>query len=50
MLANFDDGTHRLAPKVIRLYSALIAVNLLVWVWAVATGPWDIPLISIIRS
>src|ERR1700730_11123000 len=36
MLANFDDGTHRLAPKVIRLYSALIAINLLVWVWAFA--------------
>jgi high-affinity nickel-transport protein len=36
MLAIFDDGANRLAPKVIRLYSALIAVNLLVWVWAFA--------------
>jgi high-affinity nickel-transport protein len=36
MLAIFDDGANRLASKVIRLYSALIAVNLLVWVWAFA--------------
>jgi high-affinity nickel-transport protein len=36
MLAIFDDGADRLAPKVIGLYSALIAVNLLVWVWAFA--------------
>jgi high-affinity nickel-transport protein len=36
MLAIFDDGTNRLASKLIRLYSALIAVNLLVWVWAFA--------------
>jgi high-affinity nickel-transport protein len=36
MLTIFDDGAHRLAPKVIRLYSALIAVNMLVWVWAFA--------------
>jgi high-affinity nickel-transport protein len=36
MLAIFDDGANRLAPKVIGLYSALIAVNLLVWVWAFA--------------
>jgi hypothetical protein len=30
MLAIFDDAAERLAPKVIALYSALIAVNLLV--------------------
>ncbi len=36
MLAIFDDGANRLAPKVIGLYTALLAVNLLVWVWAVA--------------
>jgi high-affinity nickel-transport protein len=36
MLAIFDDGANRLASKLIRLYSALIAVNLLVWVWAFA--------------
>ena len=36
MLAIFDDGAERLASKVIGLYSALIAVNLLVWVWAFA--------------
>ncbi len=36
MLAIFDDGANRLAPKVIGLYSALIAVNLLVWIWAFA--------------
>jgi nickel/cobalt transporter (NiCoT) family protein len=36
MLAIFDDGASRLASKVIGLYSALIAVNLLVWVWAFA--------------
>jgi high-affinity nickel-transport protein len=36
MLAIFDDGANRLAPKVIGLYIALIAVNLLVWVWAFA--------------
>ena len=34
MLAIFDDGANRLAPKVIGLYIALIAANLLVWVWA----------------
>ena len=36
MLAIFDDGAHRLAPKVIGLCGALIAVNLLVWAWAFA--------------
>ena len=36
MLAIFDDGANRLAPKVIGLYSGLVAVNLLVWVWAFA--------------
>jgi high-affinity nickel-transport protein len=36
MLAIFDDGANRLAPKVIGLYIALFTVNLLVWVWAVA--------------
>jgi high-affinity nickel-transport protein len=36
MLAIFDDGANRLAPKVIGLYAALFAVNLLVWVWAFA--------------
>ncbi len=36
MLAMFDDGANRLAPKVIGLYSTLITVNLLVWVWAFA--------------
>ena len=36
MLAIFDDGANRLAPKVIGLYTALFAVNLLVWVWAFA--------------
>jgi high-affinity nickel-transport protein len=36
MLAIFDDEANGLGPKVIRLYSALIAVNLLVWVWAFA--------------
>jgi nickel/cobalt transporter (NiCoT) family protein len=36
MLAIFDDRANRLAPKVIGLYTALIAVNLLVWVWAFA--------------
>jgi nickel/cobalt transporter (NiCoT) family protein len=34
MLAIFDDAANRLAPKVIGLYIALIAANLLVWVWA----------------
>ena len=34
MLAIFDDTANRLAPKVIGLYIALIAANLLVWVWA----------------
>ena len=33
MLAIFDDTANRLAPKVIGLYIALIAANLLVWVW-----------------
>jgi high-affinity nickel-transport protein len=36
MLAIFDDRANRLAPKVIGLYTPLIAVNLLVWVWAFA--------------
>ena len=36
MLAIFDDGANRLAPKVIGLYIALFTVNLLVWVWAFA--------------
>jgi high-affinity nickel-transport protein len=36
MLAIFDDAANRLAPKVIGLYIALIAANLLVWVWAFA--------------
>ncbi len=36
MLAIFDDGANRLASKVIGLYGALIAANLLVWVWAFA--------------
>ncbi|HEX9534955.1 MAG TPA: HoxN/HupN/NixA family nickel/cobalt transporter [Stellaceae bacterium] len=36
MLAIFDDRASRLAPKAIGLCSALIAVNLLVWVWAFA--------------
>jgi len=31
MLGIFDDGVHRLAPKVIGLCGALIVVNLLVW-------------------
>jgi high-affinity nickel-transport protein len=34
MLAIFDDRANRLAPKVIGLCGALIAVNLLVWVFA----------------
>ena len=36
MLAIFDDGPRRLGTKEIGLYTALIAVNLLVWVWAFA--------------
>ena len=36
MLAIFDDAANRLAPKVIGLDIALIAANLLVWVWAFA--------------
>jgi high-affinity nickel-transport protein len=36
MLAIFDDRADRLAPKVIGLCSALIAVNLLAWAWAFA--------------
>jgi high-affinity nickel-transport protein len=36
MLAIFDDGANRLAPKAIGLCGALIAVNLLVWAWAFA--------------
>jgi high-affinity nickel-transport protein len=36
MLAIFDDRANRLAPKVIGLCGALIAFNLLVWVWAFA--------------
>ena len=36
MLAIFDDGATRLAPKAIGLCGALIAVNLLVWAWAFA--------------
>jgi nickel/cobalt transporter (NiCoT) family protein len=36
MLAIFDDGANRLAPKVIGLYIALFTVNLLVWVCAAA--------------
>jgi nickel/cobalt transporter (NiCoT) family protein len=36
MLGIFDDGVHRLAPKLIRLCGALIVVNLLVWAWAFA--------------
>ncbi|HYZ41914.1 MAG TPA: HoxN/HupN/NixA family nickel/cobalt transporter, partial [Stellaceae bacterium] len=36
MLAIFDDRANRMAPRVIGLYAALIAVNLLVWVWAFA--------------
>ena len=36
MLAIFDDAANRLVPKVIGLYTALFAVNLLVWVWAFA--------------
>jgi len=37
MLAIFDDGADRLGPKVIGLYTALIIVNLLAWVWALAS-------------
>jgi nickel/cobalt transporter (NiCoT) family protein len=36
MLAIFDDGANRLAPKATGLCGALIAVNLLVWAWAFA--------------
>jgi nickel/cobalt transporter (NiCoT) family protein len=36
MLAIFDDGADRLAPKAAGLCGALIAVNLLVWAWAFA--------------
>jgi high-affinity nickel-transport protein len=36
MLAIFDDGANRLAPKVIGLCIVLIAANLLVWMWAFA--------------
>ena len=36
MLAIFDDGANRLAPKAAGLCGALIAVNLLVWAWAFA--------------
>jgi high-affinity nickel-transport protein len=36
MLAIFDDRADRLAPKVIGLCGALIAVNLLAWAWAFA--------------
>jgi high-affinity nickel-transport protein len=36
MLAIFDDGANRLAPKATGLFGALIAVNLLVWAWAFA--------------
>jgi high-affinity nickel-transport protein len=36
MLAIFDDGANRLAPKAFGLCGALLAVNLVVWVWAFA--------------
>ena len=36
MLAIFDDGADRLAPKAAGLCGPLIAVNLLVWAWAFA--------------
>ncbi len=35
-LALFDDGAPRLRPKLIALYTILIAANALAWVWAIA--------------
>jgi high-affinity nickel-transport protein len=45
MLAIFDAGANRLAPKATGLCGALIAVNLLVWAWAfVAFRSYPMPL------